>query len=306
MAWSFPWICWLAGWRHNYFRLRRSEASWRSFLATSVPDYYIFVVFSCTNVVNSGFRFLCTRVRKFLLTEERNVFSLGEYSVRSVLSYLDCSFLRCLIGASLCWFALFWCSRMVLSLWHSFSYTLVWFSSLQLRKRMLFLRSNSIFSNFGRCLGHFCLFECGEIIKLIENAFMFFWATFFILYIRLPCSSHKWRRSIPSLIGNFHSDLRAIYLLRDFSIPVLIMLSLQQGIRSWNIVTFLLESIVHSLHSIYFFYWWKYAHIIVHPHFRIIVHFNYSFPYSALSFSAYFSVNWLAQNSKLASGSGDT
>ena len=39
---------------------------------------------------------------------------------------------------------------------------------------MLFLRSNSIFSNFGRCLGHFCLFECGEIIKLIENAFMFF------------------------------------------------------------------------------------------------------------------------------------
>ena len=133
-----------------------------------------------------------------------------------------------------------------------------------------------------------------------------FWATFFILYIRLPCSSHKWRRSIPSLIGNFHSDLRAIYLLRDLLIPGLIMLSLQQGIRSWNIVTFLLESIVHSLHSIYFFYWWKYAHIIVHPHFRIIVHFNYSFPYSALSFSAYFSVNWLAQNSKLASGSGDT
>lgn len=238
----------------------------------------------CTNVLNSGFVFLSTRVRKFLLTEEENVFSLWESTLFTLFFRIfDCSFLRCLIGTSLCWFVLFWCPCMVLSLWRSFAYTLVWFSSLQLRRRSLFLRSNSIFSIFGRCLGHFCHFDCGEIIKLIENAFYVFLATFFILYmLLLPCSSHKWRRSIPSLIGDVHSDLRAIYLLRDFlnfccdyaqfaaRHSELEYCQFSFGIfcplLTFYILLLLMEVCAHYRPS----------------SFRIIVHFIYSFPYSTL------------------------
>lgn len=137
-----------------------------------------------------------------------------------------------------------------------------------------------------------------------------FWATFFILYILLPCSSHKWRRSIPSLIGNFHSDLRAIYLLRGFLIPVVIMLSLQQGIRSWNIVNFFWNLLSTPYILFYSFIGGSMrtlsSKLIFDESYTSIIHSLTALSSTTLSFSAYFSVNWLPQNSKLASGSADT
>ena len=250
-------------------------------------------------------------MRKFLLlTEEKNVFCLGEYSVHSVLSYLDCSFLRCLIGTSLSWFVLFWCPRMVLSLWRSFSYTLVWFSSLQLRKRMLFLRINSIFPIFVRCLGHFGQFDCGEIIKLIENAFMFSepLSSFSIYCCLIVLTSEE---------GRFpHWEETSILICVQFIYCEVFWFLLWlcsvcnkafgAGILSsffWNLLStpyILYYSFIggsmRTLSSI----------LIFDESYTSIIHSLTALSSTTLSFSAYFSVNWLAQNSKLSSGSADT